>query len=307
MTEDDCIAVMRERNKRFNTEESGILGRGFAPRPTDVFVTTYPKCGTTWVTQICHSLRSGGDMDFKEITEVCPWDVMALDCGEDLDAQHVANPRVWKSHEPFWAIAKNRDHPAKYIHVARNPLDAFISFYHFLPNYMVIPEGKITMEGFANSVFAGVSNSGQIWDYFMSWLNADATVCRVMWVFYEDLKEDLETEIKRIAEFMEIELDNDLLDTVKHHSSFEFMRDHANQFDDHFVFDAIKDRLGIPPLEIATQHRVGKVRSNGGKIGDRNVLPPLVRDLLEKKWNDVILAQTGCATYDEFKKYQKQK
>ena len=41
--------------------------------------------GTTWATQIVHLLR-GGDMEFGEITERCPWDIMALDCGQDLDA-----------------------------------------------------------------------------------------------------------------------------------------------------------------------------------------------------------------------------
>ena len=46
-------------------------------RPSDVFVVTYPKCGTTWVTQILHALRTAGSMDFGEITEVVPWVILA--------------------------------------------------------------------------------------------------------------------------------------------------------------------------------------------------------------------------------------
>ena len=60
------------------TEESIHHGRGFKPRPSDVFVVTYPKCGTTWVQQIMHMLRSNGNMNFGEVTEVIPWDVVAL-------------------------------------------------------------------------------------------------------------------------------------------------------------------------------------------------------------------------------------
>lgn len=71
------------RNKKFHTKESEEKGRNFTPRPSDVFITTYPKCGTTWVTQIIHGLRSKGDMDFMEITEVVPWDILALDCGKE--------------------------------------------------------------------------------------------------------------------------------------------------------------------------------------------------------------------------------
>ena len=46
------------------------------------------------MTQICHMLRTNCDMDFGEITEVCPWDILAHDCRQDLDADQVASPRV---------------------------------------------------------------------------------------------------------------------------------------------------------------------------------------------------------------------
>ena len=117
--------TMRARNKGMHTEGSTAAGTAplFAARPTDVFVTTYPKCGTTWVTQIVHQLRTNGSMDFSEITEVVPWDILAQDCGQDLAAEHVANPRLFKSHEPAGKIARG----ARYICVARDPRDALVS------------------------------------------------------------------------------------------------------------------------------------------------------------------------------------
>ena len=78
-------------------EASSEYGRNFKPRPSDVFIVTYPKCGTTWMSQICHMLRGGG-MDFGEITEVCPWDEKAKMCGQDLDADQEKSPRIFKSH-----------------------------------------------------------------------------------------------------------------------------------------------------------------------------------------------------------------
>ena len=52
-------------------------------RPTvgDVLVVTSPKCGTTWVQQIVHQLRSRGSMDFEEISVPVPWIEMAHDLG----------------------------------------------------------------------------------------------------------------------------------------------------------------------------------------------------------------------------------
>jgi hypothetical protein len=56
------------------------------------------KEGTTWVQQICHQLRTGGDMEFEEISQVVPWIELARDQGQDLEAEQVAPPRCFKMH-----------------------------------------------------------------------------------------------------------------------------------------------------------------------------------------------------------------
>ena len=75
-----AMELMTLRNKLMHPAESVRLGRSFIPRASDVFIVTYPKCGTTWMTQIVHQIRSSCSMDFGEITEECPWDVMAQVC-----------------------------------------------------------------------------------------------------------------------------------------------------------------------------------------------------------------------------------
>lgn len=69
-------------------------------------------------------------MEFGEVCEVIPWDILALDCKQTLEDEHVCNPRVFKSHESWGDIAKGDG--VKYIYVARNPLDAFVSFHKFM-------------------------------------------------------------------------------------------------------------------------------------------------------------------------------
>lgn len=300
------VRLMQERNSRMSTAKSIELGRSFVPRSTDVFIVTYPKCGTTWVTQICHSLRSKGDVSFGEICEVVPWDVLAFDCQQDLNAEQVFNPRLFKSHEPYELVAKNVKDAAKYIHVARDPYDAFVSFYHFLPNYMAIPDGDISMEEFCDSIFAGVSNHGQIWNFYVSWWKAmDALEGRVLWVFYEDLKEDLPREIKRIAEFMEIPLSDDLLATVAHQSSFTFMSENHQKFDDHFVFQHCKERMGI--VDDPSFKRTGKVRKGGGRVGGKSSLPDRVKQRLADKWASIVATEIKFTSYEALKQGVKDK
>ncbi len=45
----------------------------FQPRSIDVLITTPPKAGTTWMQQILHQLRTGGDDSFLSIDDVVPW------------------------------------------------------------------------------------------------------------------------------------------------------------------------------------------------------------------------------------------
>ena len=289
-----ALELMSTRNQRMHSAESIAVGRKFQPRPSDVFVVTYPKCGTTWMTQICHALRTNGSMEFGDINEVCPWEIMAHDCKQSLDADHVAEPRVFKSHEGWRDVAKG----GKYIYVARDPMDAFFSFFKFLPSFTGLRGGDIDEEAFAAAIFAGASHSGQIWDHFLGWysqLNND----RVLWVFFEDLAADLRTEVARVARFMEIDADAARLDAACRVSSFEFMSDKANRhhYDDHYMKAFIYPAMGIDPAR--TQHVI-KVRAGGGKVGSRRAMSSALKVRLEAKWADVLAGPTGCATYADF-------
>lgn len=259
-----------------------------------MFVTTYPKCGTTWVTQIVHALRTNASMDFGEITEVCPWDILAHDCGQDLDADHVAHPRVWKSHESWKDIAKG----GRYIHVARNPLDAFFSFYKFLPSFVGLRQGDLDEDAFARAIFAGASHSGQIWHFYLGWWeqrrNPD-----VLWVFFEDLASDLPREVARIVKFLGLDASQDLLAATARVASFESMSDKANRFhyDDHFIISHVGPKMGRPEN---AGHDIIKVRAGGGRVGSRRAMSSALRQRLEAKWAEVMAGPTGCATYEAF-------
>jgi hypothetical protein len=186
-----ALELMATRNRFMHTAESVRVGRAIKVRKSDVFVVTYPKCGTTWMTQICQMLRSRGSMDFGEITEVCPWDILAHDCGQNLDDDQLASPRVFKSHESHADIAKG----GKYIYVARDPLDAFFSFYKFLPAYTGLQPNDIDERAFSDAIFAGASHSGQIWNHLLGWWDHRRDP-NVLFIFFEDLAENLREQVR---------------------------------------------------------------------------------------------------------------
>src|SRR5262245_61701384 len=80
----------------------GEVGQGIAsyqPRPTDVVISPFAKCGTTWLQQTFHTLRTrAGDMDYDDISRVVPWIETSVALGIDINAEQRANPRGFKSH-----------------------------------------------------------------------------------------------------------------------------------------------------------------------------------------------------------------
>src|SRR5471032_2571811 len=90
------LAELDAKMARLVTEPGYAAGLEFVPRPSDVIIASYAKCGTTWLQQMVHSLRTGGDLDFDDISRVVPWIETAADLGIDLHAEQWAAPRAFK-------------------------------------------------------------------------------------------------------------------------------------------------------------------------------------------------------------------
>jgi|TARA_Y100000310_G_scaffold342789_1_gene447447 hypothetical protein len=103
------------------------VGKGLSHRlrPSDVVISPYAKCGTTWIQQIVHTLRTRGDEDYDDISRVVPWIETSSDLGIDLSAEQKAHPRAFKSHLPWGMVPKG----GKYITSIRDPRDAFVSIW----------------------------------------------------------------------------------------------------------------------------------------------------------------------------------
>src|SRR5687767_337203 len=142
------IQEMHERFKHFATPEGWEHGVDHKPDPTDVFIVTPPKCGTTWMQQIVHGIRTRGSMDFDEISRVVPWINMAFDLGIDIYAPQVAQPRAFKTHSTLKEVPPG----GKYIIILRDPGDALLSDYHFMEG-MFFEKGSIPLEAFAREEF----------------------------------------------------------------------------------------------------------------------------------------------------------
>ena len=61
------VAELQVKTGQLVSAAGFAAGLGFVTRPSDVIIASYAKCGTTWLQQMVHSLRTGGDLDFDDL------------------------------------------------------------------------------------------------------------------------------------------------------------------------------------------------------------------------------------------------
>ncbi|WP_141332292.1 sulfotransferase domain-containing protein [Myxococcus sp. AB025B] len=256
----------------------------FHVEPTDIFVATYPKCGTTWTQQIVHGLRTRGDMGFEEISLVVPWLESPPLPGVDLAGPQVARPRAFKTHLHWERVPKG----GRYIHVMRDPADTLTSFYHYVNGWMFEPD-SVSVEEFCFGIFLKDARFGRYWEHLRAWWSVRERD-DVLLLAYEDMKEDLESAVRRIGAFMGVSLDDELVALVTKQSTFEFMHAHESQFDDHPTTEAVNRLTSLPP-EVQTT----KVRA--GRVGDSSELSSSVHAVLAETWRADIEVPLGIPSY----------
>lgn len=274
----------KQRIRHMLTPEGVQHGLALRLDPTDVVISPFPKCGTTWLQQVVHSLRTGGDLDFDDISEVVPWIEPAYDLGQDLDAPQRARPRAFKSHVGWDAVPKG----GRYIVAVRDPRDALVSLYRFMEGWY-FATGSIDIETFARGEF--LSRDGRdYWQHLASWWRQRQRD-DVLLLAYEHMHADLPGSIERIARFIGIELTPALLATVLEQSSLASMKAHASKYDDKLMRERSEQVCGLPPGSDSA-----KVRQ--GRVGSHQDLPRSILDELDAIWAETIGREFGLPDYD---------
>ncbi len=275
---------------RSSTEECKAHVSELVVRPDDVFISTYAKSGTTWMQQIVHGLRTGGSMDFKEISEVIPFIEVAWDCGIDLNAEQVAKPRAFKAHMSADQVPQG----GRYIIVIRDPKDAAVSLYNFMVGWYLEP-GTVSVDEFIEAISFDRKDGEGYWDHLCSWWKRRQDDDVIMFSF-EDTKSDPAPTIRHVAEFLGITPDDELLDIVTRQSSIEFMKVHEGQFDDNLLRDTRDEAIGLPPGSESSKVKTGKVG------GHKQVMSEATSKRFDDLWTEVLEPLTGAQSYEDLRK-----
>lgn len=271
----------------FLDDEEARSIASFKPRPSDIVISPFSKCGTTWLQQAFHCLRTRGDEDFDEISRVVPWIESAISVGLDLEAPQKGSPRGFKSHLSYDAIPKG----ARYVVSFRDPNDAMVSLFRFFEGWFIEP-GTISIGDFARFRIANDRGSGY-WPHLLSWW-AQRDNPNVLLLSYEDMSANPEANIRRLARFCGIALDDALLALTLERSSLAYMLAHKDKFDERLTRDMTERRGIVPKGSDAAKVRKGVVGTH------LRELPEDVAAALDTQWKGTVTAQLGFESYAAF-------
>jgi aryl sulfotransferase len=211
----------------------------------DIIIDSYQKSGTTWVQQITAQLIWNGKTNIN-LSEVSPW----IDCNFPSKEERIniiknqTHRRFFKSHLPF-ELVKYSD-KVKYIYIARDGRDVVWSLYnHHIKfkkeaiiniNKVNKPKSPILKKAPETPVKyfrEWLEHDGYpwwpFWDHILSWWN-NRNLTNIMLIHYNELKTDLPYNIKKIASFLNIMVEDSRLNKIIKHCTFKYMKKNSKKY-----------------------------------------------------------------------------
>ncbi len=214
----------------------------FKFRDSDVVISTYAKSGTTWVQQIISQLIFNGE-EGLQVADMSPWIDLRVPPREvklpAVEAQ--LHRRFIKTHLPVPNL--NFSPIAKYIYIGRDGRDVLFSLYnHHVTANDFWYEALNDSPGLVGPRIGKPAES--IVDYYHQWLDGDGFpfwslwdnvstwwdirhLPNVMLLHFNDLKADMPGQIRKIASFLDISIDESKWEDILKHCSFNYMKAHA--------------------------------------------------------------------------------
>ena len=227
----------------------------YQPRDSDVIVTTSYKAGTTFTQTILLSLIHGSIDEYPELEQISPWidlrpnPVPLPDIYTALDAQ--TKQRFLKSHLALDGLPYFDN--VKYLIVARDPRDVFMSFANHYGNYTDfaytvfndgprpgeplprfeqdihelwkrwISRGWFEWESEGYPFWGNMHHIQTYWDY--------RQLPNFLFLNYADMRADLEGSIRKIAAFIEHPVTDAEVTRVASEVNFDSVKQKAIEMD----------------------------------------------------------------------------
>ncbi|OMO73032.1 hypothetical protein COLO4_27321 [Corchorus olitorius] len=199
---------------------SMLIHQRFKPRPTDIILSSSPKCGTTWLRALIFAIINRNSYDFDEnhpLLKSNPRDLVPFleglihEGGSASFLESLPSPRFLSSHLPFSLFPNSMTSSSsasacRFVYISRNPKDVFVSMWHFM-NKLRAREGlpPLSLDDAFDLFRNGVSLYGPFWDHVLGfWKASLESPNKVLFLKYEDVKREPSVHVRKLAEFLDL-------------------------------------------------------------------------------------------------------
>ena len=246
-------------------------------RDGDIVISVPIKSGTTWMMNIVHQLRAGGDPDLGDVYVEVPWPELVTSPGvaretivARLDGMPTHRRRAFKTHSPpgplpYHAPGSGKD--VHYVVVMRNPDEAAASLYPFINAHsdewfalwdmqksdMLPPD----FASFYDDVARDMIN-GMIFGFAATWWPL-RNASNVLFMHFSDMKRDHEGSVRKVGQFLGFTPSDAQWSTIFECTSFPWMKKN----EDRFELRAISEVPILVPGAMLRKGKIGAAREDG--------------------------------------------
>ncbi|MCL7033173.1 hypothetical protein MKW94_029504 [Papaver nudicaule] len=190
---------------------------------SDLILASQPKSGTTWMKALAFAIANRTRYPIfsssHPLLTTSPHDLVPFADFKHFHKEHSLldytntssqdlPSRLIATHLPYPLLpesVKDGATKCKIVYICRNPRDTFVSVWHFMNK---IGDNKksgtpLSIEDAFEYFCDGVSDFGPYWDHVLGyWKESLASPHKVLFVKYEDLMNEPETQVKKLAEFL---------------------------------------------------------------------------------------------------------
>ncbi|KAL4581737.1 hypothetical protein LXL04_006265 [Taraxacum kok-saghyz] len=207
----------------FSVQMTMAMQDSFKPHPTDIYLLTLPKSGTTWVKALMFATVNRATYNHGNNTLLLTHPLLVSNphkCVPYIEQEFIkktpthvqekpnpclhAPPRLFSTHIPYTSLPRLiLDSGCRLVYLCRNPKDVMVSWYYFsnkFPHEILTP---MTINEMFEVFVKGMVPYGPYWDHVKEYYNASCEhPTKILFLTYEVMKKDTMNQVKRIAEFL---------------------------------------------------------------------------------------------------------
>ncbi|KAL8217506.1 hypothetical protein R6Q57_020879 [Mikania cordata] len=181
----------------------------FKADPSDIFLCSFPKTGTTWLKALVFAIitREKFNESTSPLLNNLPHDcILFLEKDPEKIEENRKNsffPPI-NTHIHYHSLPKSiLTSNCKIVYIYRNMKDVLVSYYHFVRQIVKLQIEDAPFEEAFDEFCKGILNFGPYWDHILGYWKASLEKPEIfLFIKYEDMKKYPTTNVKKLAEFI---------------------------------------------------------------------------------------------------------